>query len=217
MHRFMPSRDAPESFLVPVLKSEGGKATAFKATAFIGPASWNDLPSDWSCDWRSIWSRTDFDCQAIIKMTESDNLWGMMRYSLYPYNSDEPGNTPNFLFIENIEAHPARQPPETYAYKREKPRAPVPFVNPVGKWLMWYACKTALDYCSIGAEPILGLGAESRAVDYYRDIIGMKMVDIGLSSTGGDTHAFNFNRDSAQIFCDLQRAAYGNPQAVIAP
>lgn len=202
----------PESFLVPTVTSENRQTTAF-----IGPASYSDLPKDWACDWISIWSYTDFDCQAIVKMTEGSNLWGLMRYSLYPYNPDNGPSKPEFLFIENIEAHPARRRRSKYFYRKKPPAAPTPFINPVGKWLIWYACKTALDYCVVGEESVLGLAADADAVDYYRDIVGIPMIDTGLSSIGEDSYAFSFNRDQAQNFCNLQRAAFGDPKAASAP
>ena len=205
----MTSLDAPGSFLVPVITSRGQPATAF-----IGPITQDNLPKDWSCNWESIWSYTDFDTQAIIKMTEGKNLWGLMRYTLFSYDSEKQNNRADFLFIENIEAHPARQPTGNYAYREKKrPKAPSPFINPVGKWLIWYACNTALEYCE--AEPVLGLAADLNAVAYYRDIIGMSMVNTGLKAIGGDDYAFSLDRNEAQDFCDLQSSAYGNPQAVI--
>lgn len=192
--------DNPGSYVVPVISSSGQVMTAF-----IGPARKTDLPKNWSCDWQSIWSYTDFDCQAIIKMVHKSNLWGLMRYSLYPYDSEKPNKKPGFLYIENIEAHPARRPRENYFFMRKLPAQPCPFINPVGRWLMWHACHTALEYCAEGNESVLTLESEPDALGYYRDTIGM---------TEGNGDAFNFNRNQAADFCNFQRATYGDPQSV---
>lgn len=196
----MALTDNPGSYAVPVVSSTGQIVSAF-----IGPANKRDLPKTWGCDWHSIWKHTDFECQAIIKIVESNNLWGLMRYSLFPYPPQTFDKKPEFLYIENIEAHPARRPFEVYMFKRNRPQQLRPFINPVGKWLIWHACHTALEYCAGGNESVLTLESEPEALGYYRDTIGM---------TEGKGDAFNFDRDQAAAFCNLQRATYGDPQPV---
>lgn len=207
----MASSQQPTAVLVPVVTS-----THQPTSALISQAHYADLPiTGWTCDWQSIWHHTDFDCQAIVKMTEGGNLWGLMRYSLYPYDPEDIPPKPKFLFIENVEAHPARRKSFMSRYT-QKMSIPEPFINPVGRWLVWHACQIALDYCMVDEGTVLGLTATSDAVAYYRDIIGMPMKNVGLSQVGGDEYAFSFTRDEAQNFCDLQRTAFGNPKATFA-
>jgi hypothetical protein len=201
----------PNSYFAPVFS-----LLEQPVTAFLGPALEQDLPEDWECDWRYIWQRTDFECQAIIKISVEGNLWGLMRYGLYPYPFKKPKLRPEFLLLENLEAHPARQPSEKYAFKKGPPSPPNPYINPVGKWLIWYACQTALESCNLETEPLIALEAKPDAVDYYRDIIGMTMIDTVTSSFGEDSYAFSLNRNPAEDFCTRQRTEYGDPRQAAA-
>lgn len=200
--------DNPGSYWVSVSDSRGQKVTAF-----IGPAKEKDLPTKWECDWQTIWENTDFECQAIIKLSVNDELWGLMRYGLYPYPLDPSHPSPEILILENIETHPARRM-EEYRFKPKPPSAPSPYIKPVGKWLVWHACRTALDCCGIHRNPLLVLDATVDAVDYYRDIIGMQMTDDRTSRFGEESYAFSFDGSSAKNFCDLQKHLFGCPQRI---
>lgn len=203
----MAPTDNPSSYWVNVVSQDRRSISAF-----LGPAVEKILPVDWECDWRNIWRKTDFDCQAIIQISVKENLWGLMRYGLYPYPSTRPDLKPEFLFLENLEAHPARQPPDRYAFRTGPPSPPNPYVKPVGKWLIWHACQTALEYCDLKSDRLVSLGAKTDAVDYYRDIIGMTLVNTVSGSFGEDSYAFSFNKNQAEAFCARQRSQYGKPQ-----
>lgn len=198
----------PPSYLVPVRDSTG-----LVIKAFVGPADREDLPIDWAFDWLYIWDRSEFNCQTVVKMAVNGNLWGLMRYSLFPF----PSAKPNFLLLEELEAHPARRPSESYAYKRLPPPPPSPYVSPIGKWLIWHACRTALDYCNLEQDPLLVLEAKADAVDYYSDTIKMTMVSQTVRAIGEDSHAFHFSRNQADAFCVRQRTQHGNPAQIPTP
>ncbi|MFQ4143653.1 hypothetical protein [Chlorogloeopsis sp. ULAP02] len=65
--------------------------------AFLSPAKVDDMPTNWSFDWSGLWQRTDFECQNIVKLVYAGQIWGLVRYGLYPY----PGS-PEFLEIEQL-------------------------------------------------------------------------------------------------------------------
>ena len=182
--------------------------------AFLGPATQNDLATNWECDWETIWDRSDFACQTIIKLTVNEDLWGLVRYGLYPYPVRKPDLHPRFAILENLETHPSRKK-ERNPFRKPPPPAPSPYIHPVGKWLIWHACQTALEHCIPADNPMLVLSATAEAMTYYRDVIGMQMTDVGPSSFGEDSYAFSFDGSAAQNFCDLQRVKFGDPQRII--
>lgn len=195
----------PYSHNVPVV-SRSGQAL----NAIVGPADYDDLPLDWKCDWQAIWEASYFECQAIVKLTFGETVWGLMRYSLYPYPA-EPGQSPSFLLIDNIEAHPER------ALVRDSEAVEPsldPWVDPVGRWLIWHACQVALDYCSPRNSPLVTLAATRDAVDYYQETIGMSYKGSASGAPGEDNHAFIFNKREAKDFCTRQVEEYGQPRQV---
>lgn len=200
--------DNPDSYWVSVSDSSN-----IGVRAFIGPAKEKDLPTKWECDWPNIWGRADFDCQAVIKLSVNGDLWGLMSYGLYPYPAKPPNLQPKLLILEHLETHPGRRI-EKYRFRPKPPPAPSPYINPVGKWLVWHACETALDYCGIDRNPLLLLDATVDAVDYYRDVIGMKMTEGNNSRFGEESYAFSFDGSSAKNFCDLQKRLFGCPQKI---
>ena len=94
--------------------------TSESELAILTPASQSDMPVDWTCDWVRIWSAMDTDCQAIVKLEYQNQIWGLMRYGVYPY----PG-TPNFVVIEHLEANPT-----------SLGKAVDRFLRPIGKWFI---------------------------------------------------------------------------------
>ena len=138
--------------------------------AILAPASESDMCLDWTCDWSNIWATMDSDCQAIIKLVYQNQIWGLMRYGIYPY----PG-TPYFVEIEHLEANPITQGKLVNR-----------LVSPVGKWLIWYAIKGATSTCTVkNNAPLVFLVSLEKAFKYYRDIIEMEYVgETSLSSRG---------------------------------
>lgn len=68
--------------------------------AVLSEARQSDMPQDWTCEWVTFWARSDFDCEAIIKMEYRNHLMGLIRFAIYPYPCDEP----EFVYIHNVES-----------------------------------------------------------------------------------------------------------------
>jgi hypothetical protein len=168
--------------------------------ALLTPALQEDMPSDWSFDWAGLYRKTDFDCQNIVKLVYEGQLCGLVRYGLYIYPYTAP-DSPQFLEIEHLEASPASR---TESNTR--------LIEPVGKWLIWYATKVALQYCSGGINdtPVLLTSLES-AISYYRDIIQMQYLKQTAIAPGEDGYVFKFSRADATAFCKRQESQWGTP------
>jgi len=147
-----------------------------------------------------------------VKLSVGTNLWGLIRYGLYPYPSEN--QKAEFLFIENLESHPSRQVQESYSRNAEPLSNPEPWVGPVGKWLIWHACREALAYCRHDASPLVTVTSLDGAVDYYRDRIGMHMGDAISCAPGEDCYGFTFEKDEAESFCSSQEAQWGRPTRI---
>ena len=177
------------SYLVPV-RIQGAEIEK----AIIAPATVDDLPYDWTCNWPELWKKTDFDLQNIVKLVYNQQLWGLVKYGLYPY----PGQ-PEILEIENLEANPISTGQQA---KR--------LISPIGKWLIWYGVQVGLRNCSaLVSNPLVVLIALDSAFDYYRDIIGMEYVGPMTIAPGEDGYAFKFNRENAVAFCTRQEREWG--------
>lgn len=102
------------SYLVSVQTRDAGQKTAL-----LTKASVEDMPTDWTFDWPGLWQRSDISCQNIVKLVYEEQVWGLVRYGLYPY----PG-TPRFLEIEQLEANPTSRGETAQR-----------LIEPIGKWL----------------------------------------------------------------------------------
>jgi hypothetical protein len=164
--------------------------------AMLAPARVEDMPNDWSFDWPGLWQRADFDCQSIVKLVYSDQIWGLVRYGLYPY----PG-TPKFLEIEQLEANPTSRGESTER-----------LLVPIGKWLIWYSTKVGLQYCMEAANaPLIVLASLPGAVGYYRDIVKMECLGSVTIAPGEEGYAFRFLRTAATDFCQGHESEWGVP------
>ena len=165
--------------------------------AIISTAQEQDMPTNWSFDWLSLWLNTNFDCQNIVKLVYKDKVWGLVRYGLYPY----PGS-PKFLEIEQLEANPLSRGEDSER-----------FIEPIGKWLIWYATRVALKFCHVAAhEPLVVLVALDNAVSYYSDKIGMEYLGATTIAPGEDGYAFRLSRSAAKSFCKKQESLRGVPK-----
>ncbi|MBD2569945.1 hypothetical protein [Anabaena lutea] len=166
--------------------------------AFISPANIDDLPTNWSCNWLNIWNETAFYCQNIVKLVYRGQVWGLVKYSLYPYFDPEPA-PPIFMEINNIEAHPTSRGDATGR-----------LIEPIGKWLIWYAIKVAFEFCEVKAEePLVILEALDTAVSYYRDKVEMEYLGLSRSTPGEDLYGFRFSRAAAAEFCRRHESQWG--------
>jgi hypothetical protein len=164
--------------------------------AVLCPATAEDMPNNWTCAWSSFWQNTDFNCQGIIKLVYVDQIWGLVRYGLYPY----PG-VPKFLEIENLEAHPRSRGELT---KRS--------LSPIGKWLIWYCINVALQCCTVTENaPLVILVSLENAMSYYRDVIQMEYCGSTTIAPGEDGYAFRFSPTAAAAFCQRHENEWGIP------
>lgn len=169
--------------------------------AVIAPASLDDMPTNWDCNWLNIWNETAFYCQNIVKMVYKDQVWGLVKYSLYPYFDPEPA-PPLFLEINNIEAYPTSRGEVTAR-----------LIEPIGKWLMWYAIKVAFEFCPVTTvESFVYLEALPKTVSYYRDKIQMEYLGLSRSTPEEDLYVFRFSRTAAAEFCQRHESRWGKPK-----
>jgi hypothetical protein len=170
--------------------------------AVISPATIDDLPRNWSCDWLNIWNGTAFYCENIVKIVYNNQVWGLVKYGLYPYFYPELA-PPIFLEINNIEAHPTSRGDATAR-----------FIEPLGKWLIWYAIKVAFEFCPVTAvESFVYLEAYPERVPYYRDKVQMEYLGFSRSTPSGeDLYVFRFSRTAAAEFCQRHETRWGKPK-----
>jgi len=163
--------------------------------ALITNANIGDMPI-WDFDWISLWRNTGFDYQNIVRITCDNILWGLLRYSIFPISESQ-----NVLEIEQLEAHP-------------KSRGTIDnrLVEPVGKWLIWYASQVALYYCPCNdSDDLLLLSSLTDAFDYYRDVIKLDHIGNAPGVSGEDLYAFRFTRQQATEFCRNHEQQWGKP------
>jgi hypothetical protein len=182
------------SYRVRVLTQERGEQEAV-----ISPATVDDMPSNWTFRWKELWRRTDFDLQSIVKLVYNQQVWGLIRYIVFPY----PG-IPETLEIQHLESNPVSRGQEANR-----------LIEPIGKWLFWYATQVGLQYCSGGLSdtPIILVSLDS-AFDYYRDIIEMQYVGATNLAPGEDGYVFKFSRDNAAAFTRRHESQWGIPTFV---
>lgn len=169
---------------------------ADQQTALLTPALMEDMPSEWTFDWPGLWQRTDISCQNIVKLVYEEQVWGLVRYGLYPY----PG-TPRFLEIEQLEANPTSRGETAFR-----------LIEPIGKWLIWYATQVGLQSCEqVADDTLIFLVSFSAAVSYYRDIVQMQYFGPTTIAPGEDGYAFRFSRTEAAAFCRRQENQWGVP------
>lgn len=179
------------SYRVRVLTQSAGEQEAV-----LSPATIDDMPSDWTFSWRELWQRTNFALQNIVKLVYEEQVWGLVRYTVFPY----PG-IPETLEIEHLEANPISRDQQANR-----------LIEPIGKWLIWYATQVSLQFCSGGVSdtPVVLVSLDS-AVDYYRDIIQMQYVRATNIAPGENGYVFKFSRDNAAAFCRRHESQWGVP------
>ena len=169
--------------------------------AFISPATIDDMPTNWSCNWLNIWNETASYCQNIVKLVYNDQIWGLVKYSLYPYTYPDP-SPPIFLEINNLEAHPT-----------SRGDVATRLIEPIGKWLIWYAIQVAFEFCEPKPEaPLIILDALDKAVPYYRDKVQMEYLGLSCSTPGEHLYGFRFSRTAAAEFCQRHETIWGEPK-----
>ena len=183
------------SYQVTVLQS------GVEEIAILSSAQADDMPNNWSFDWFSLWENTDFDCQNIVQLVYAGKVWGLVRYGLYPYSYPDPA-PPIYLEIEQLEANPT-----------SRGEVADRLIEPIGKWLIWYAIKVALEHCQTEADaPLVILEALDTAVSYYRDKVQMEYLGYTHSTPGEDLYGFRFSRTATAAFCQRHESQWGVPK-----
>lgn len=175
------------SYVVPILTRSN------KETALITPARKEDMPNDWGFDWHGLWERTDFDCQNIVKLVYAKQVFGLIRYGLYPYPYQEK---PVYLEIEQVQANPLSQ-------GKAKDR----IIRPIGKWLIWYVTRESLQKCIGGTDgtiAVLTAKDKESLIEYYSNTVQMEYQGPDTIAPGEDGHVFTFSRQAAEQFCTRQ-------------
>ncbi|HHP7229888.1 MAG TPA: hypothetical protein ACFCUY_03390 [Xenococcaceae cyanobacterium] len=167
--------------------------------ALLAPAIESDMPVNWTCAWNNIWNKMDGDCQSIIKLVYQNQIWGLMRYGIYPY----PGE-PLFLEIEHLETNPT-------SIGQVANRV----IKPIGKWLIWYAIQEALKLCNISDnDPLVILVSLEQAFKYYRDTIEMEYVGATTIAPGEDGYAFRFTKKQAIAYSQRHESQWGTVRII---
>ena len=168
--------------------------TRERELAILTPATESDLPVNWTCAWKNIWNKMDSDCQAIIKLVYQNQIWGLMRYGIYPY----PG-IPNNVVIEHLEANPI-----SIGQLANR------LVSPIGKWLIWYAIQGAIQTCNVdNDDSLVVLISVEEAFEYYRDTIEMEYVGDATLAPGEDGYVFRFTKQQAIAYSQRHESQWG--------
>ena len=81
--------ESKPSYRVRVVERSG-----IELDADLEPALEEDMPSrsspDWTFDWRGFWQNADFDCEAIVKLSCRGEVFGLVRFGLYPFVDNAP-------------------------------------------------------------------------------------------------------------------------------
>jgi hypothetical protein len=165
--------------------------------AVLEPATAKDMPIDWTCNWVNFWNKADFDCEAIIKLSYQGNLLGLIRFALYPYTETGLPSTIEYVEILHLET----------LSRRDR------HVHPVGFWLIWYAVRIALDFCTGEADgTLVKLDAIKAAIPYYRDKVMMEGLGWITIAPREEGYAFRFTKQGATAFLNRQQSTYGIPR-----
>ena len=176
-----------------------GQQTRADLDAYLEPANEDDMPSltssGWIFDWKGFWTKTDFECEAIIKLSYQRKVLGLIRFGLYPYPFPTD-NAPDYLEILHLQC-----------VSRDRRQ-----VNPVGFWLIWYALKIGLKYC-VGDDDgtLVRLDSVEEAIPYYRDKVKMEGLGWTDIAPGEQGYAFKFTKQGAEEFCGRLEQCYGFP------
>jgi len=179
-----------QNFSVPI------KNFGSSTNALLRPTNSHDIPlSGWQFDWNQIWRTAMLEKRVLVTLEFDNQAMGLISFAI--------AGDPSLLNVENLEVNPVTQSGVKIQGKEYQSR----FVEPVGKWLMWYCIKTGLPICTAN-DPLVVLLSSSRARLYYLKTIGMdykNSIHLGY----GEAHVFTFDRKSAENFCFMQEQNYG--------
>jgi hypothetical protein len=151
------------------------------------------LLPDFQCDWSALWRNTDFECEALVKLTYQGKIQGVVKFGLYPYPA--PDGMPKFIEILNIESISGQNR----------------VTSPIGWWLIWYVVNLCFKVACSGDSKgsILVLVSLKPAIPYYRDKVKMEGLQWTTISPYEEGYAFRFSKDQAVDFIIRTRTKYG--------
>lgn len=169
-----------------------------KLDAYLEPAKEEDMSSmgspNFTFAWRELWQKSDFDCEAIIKLSHQGKVLGLIRFGLYPYYLS--GDPPEYIEVLHLQC-----------VSKERR-----LVNPVGFWLLWYAAQIGFNYCISETDgTFFRLDSLEDAIPYYRDKVSMEELGWTNISPGKEGYAFRFTQERAKEFCTRIEQEYGYP------
>lgn len=188
------------SYLVPTVTSDGNIARALLSQA----AKQDMCNSSFGFSWSYLWDISNFDWGNIIKISYKDRTLGLVRYELQPQPEvEDPQEIAslqhqlvNILHLEAISGQHR-------------------VMEPLGKWLIWYATRVGLQYCSgTSTGALIALTALPQAELYYRNKIQMEFLDKVIMPSGEYGYAFRFSSVRAKDFCKRHEEQYGFPRKV---
>jgi hypothetical protein len=166
--------------------------------AYLTEADENDIAEislmpGFQCDWETLWRNTDFDCEALVKLTYQGKIQGIIKFGLYPYPATD--EIPKFIEILNIESVSGENK----------------ITSPIGWWLVWYVVNLCLKVACSGDSKgsILVLVSLKLAIPYYRDKVKMEGLQWTTISPYEEGYAFRFSKDQAIDFIIRTRTKYG--------
>lgn len=152
--------------------------------------------TNWNFNWRGFWENANFECEAIIKLHYQGEILGLIHFGLYPFPCDDQ---PKYVYIDHLEC-----------INREKR-----FINPVGFWLLWYAVKISLKYCTGDHQgSLVLLDSVEDAIPYYQDKVMMEGLGWITLAPGEDGYAFRFTKEGAERFCQRLEQQCGSPMSL---
>jgi hypothetical protein len=175
-------------------------------TATLCPAAFVDMSSPYfDFQWGQIWQNTCFGWEGIVKLSYESRVLGLIQFSIQPEQEPEndqfiPTKQPGFLEVRYLEA-----------CQNNEDR----LVDPIGKWLIWYAVQIAFHYCEGSKNgSILVLFSIPKACDYYRNQVQMEYESFTTLQQGIETTPFKFTKEGAESYCERLYEEYGRPSKI---
>jgi len=168
--------------------------------ALVAPSQKCKMPNNWDFMWQEFWNNTNFELEGIISLTLNGTVLGLVKYS--SFSDQKPLKA---IFIGHLEALPANRDASIQR-----------IAKPVGRWLIWYVARVALQKClkDENSPYIVLVNSVASAFDYYRDIIGMEYIGPAALGPDEDGYAFGFSAAAAANFCKAQEKRYGLPKRI---
>jgi hypothetical protein len=174
--------------------SDGLPGTAYLTEADESDIAEVSILPGFQCHWETLWKNTDFNCEALVKITYQGKIQGIVKFGLFP-PYDPPDKAPQFIEILNIES----------IARKDR------IISPAGLWLIWYVVEMCLKVGCGGDSQgsILVLVSLESAISYYRDKAKMEGLQWTTIIPYEEGYAFRFSKNQAIEFLHGTQAEYG--------